>query len=215
MTAAFTIILPHKRNPGNDASLRICMDCLMANTANDFHLLMDAAVDEPLYPRVNRMIAQAQTDIVCYWASDFFAAPEWDIDMLANYTPDTIVTNVLVEPGVIGIHPNNVQRDFGRTPGSFNRAGFEAWCEGPDASDLNLINRGWYAPYMISRDEFVRARGFATGLAADTQGFSPADVQFFEDWEVAGKRITRARWSYTYHLQRYSEVDEQMRPERQ
>lgn len=45
-TPAFTVILPHKRNPGNDAALRICIDMLMANTRADFILMMDAAADE-------------------------------------------------------------------------------------------------------------------------------------------------------------------------
>lgn len=45
MTAAFTVILPHKRNPGNDAALSICMDMLKANTVSaDFEAIRSLIV---------------------------------------------------------------------------------------------------------------------------------------------------------------------------
>lgn len=216
MNAPFTIILPHKRNPGNDAALSICLDCLFANTVNDFHLLMDAAYDQPLYPRVNRMMAQAQTECVVYWSSDMFAAPGWDVPMLELFTPQSFVTNMLVEPGVIGMHPDNIMRNFGRTPGSFDRVGFEAWCVG-EATELNIlpISKGWYAPVMYPREAFLAMGGLQeSGLDGDHNGFTCADVVLFEQWEAAGNRIARARTSYTYHLQRWSELDEQVDPKR-
>lgn len=209
----FTIILPHKRNPGNDRAIRIALDCLVQNTVNDFILIMDAAYDQPLYERVNRMMQQATTECVCYWSSDMFAAPGWDVPMLELFAPDTFVTNVLVEPGVIGIHPNNVQKDFGRKPETFDRAAFEAWCVG-EASELTLINRGWYAPVMYPRTGFLDFGGLETNLEGDHHGYTSADVALFQRWEAAGNRLPRARFSYTYHLQRWAELDEQQHAKR-
>ena len=82
MTAAFTILLPHKRNTGNDEALNLCLDMLFTNTSNEFKLLIDAAYDSPIYPRVNAMARQIDTEYFVYWASDFFAAPMWDVPML-------------------------------------------------------------------------------------------------------------------------------------
>jgi len=205
MTATFTIILPHKRNPRNDDALAICLDCLARNTVNDFALIMDACEDEPIYPRVNAMMDTVYTDCMVYWASDMFAAPGWDVPMLELWSADplnTLVTNIVVEPGVIAMHGQNLHRDFGRLPETFNRAAFEAWAqnEAPE-----MAGEGWFCPYMVdapSTDCLETDR-----LSSD--GFSDADQRFFERWKAAGKRIVRAQRSYVYHLQRWSDPVEQ------
>lgn len=211
MSAAFTIILPHKRNPGNNRALEIALRTLQDNTVNDFYLLMDAAVNSPLYPRVNAMVEQARTDYCVYWASDTFAAPGWDIPMLAAVNEYTFVTGVVVEPGAIGINPENIGKDFGRHPETFRRAEFEAWCESaPVPSGI-----GFPAPYMFPRDGFLFYGGLDdSGLRPDHHGFTGADDALFDRWRETGHQIRRAR-SYFYHLQRYSELDEQEAEKRQ
>lgn len=211
MTPAFTVILPHKRNPGNDAALNVCLQCLVENTASDYHLIMDAATDAPLYPRINRMVEQARTECVVYLCSDMFLSKAWDVPMLALWNTDTIVTNIVVEPGVMGISPKNVGWDFGRRPETFRRHDFESWAAQADAPVPD--GEGWLAPYMISRQAFLDFGGLQTGLAPDHQGFTHADQLFFAAWKDMGRRIIQAR-SYTYHLQRYSEVDEQVKEAR-
>ena len=206
MSAAFTVILPHRRNPGNNLALQVALDCLQDNTTHDFKLLMDAAVDEPLYPRVNAMMYQANTECCVYWASDTFAAPGWDTAMLSRWTPDTIVTGVVCEPGVIGIHHENVGIDFGRTPEQFRRQDFEAWV----ANDPPLPSgTGFPAPYMIGRTAFFELGGLDdNGLNPDHHGFTAADDALFDRWRASGRPVVRAP-AYVYHLQRWSQVDEQ------
>lgn len=210
----FTVILPHRRNPGNDSALSICIDCLMKNTVNDFRLLMDAAFDQPLNPRVNRMVEEADTDCCLYLASDTFLGPRWDVDMLANFDERTFVTDVLVEPGAICPHPQNIHRDFGRRPDSFRRAEFEAWCNG-EARELNILGEGWFAPVMFSRKGWLAFGGLSTASVTDHQGFTSADEELFGRWKAAGNRVVRARLSYAYHLQRYSVIEEQEAAKRQ
>lgn len=203
----FTIILPHKRNLGNDAALRIALSCLVDNTESEYSLIMDTADDSPLYSRVNAMVKQATTDCIVYWSSDIFAAPGWDVPMLEMWDVDpyySIVTNVLVECGAMGAHENNIVKDFGKTPELFRRKEFEDWSNAAPFDD----NEGWFAPYMISRTEFLDLGGLATNLPGDHQDFQPADQLLFEQWKGMGRRIIRAR-SYAYHLQRYSEPVEQ------
>lgn len=208
MTAAFTVILPHKRNPGNDRALAIALDCLMANTVNDFALLMDAAYDAPLYERVNRMVEDAPTEYCVYWSSDLFAAPGWDVPMLATVDERTFVTNVLVEPGAIGVHSQNVTRDFGRKPEQFDRAAFEGWT----ATEPEYpAGEGWYAPYMFPRSGFLAFGGLALNLGEFP--YAMPDIELFEAWKRAGNRVVRVK-SYTYHLQRYSDVEEQIAEKR-
>lgn len=212
MSAAFTIILPHRRNPGNDAALSIALDMLYANTVHEFILISDAAYDKPLYPRVNAMMQQATTDAVVYWASDMFPAPGWDMPMLERFNPLTFVTMVVVEPGAIAMHPDNVHKDFGRKPETFDRAAFQTWVTSGSAPIPN--NFGWYAPVMYPRAGFFEFGGLDdTGMSGDHHGFTSADVALFERWKAAGRHIQRAS-SWCYHLQRYSQEDEQQHAKR-
>jgi len=204
MSAAFTIILPHKRNPGNNAALAICLDCLQTNTANNFILMMDAATNEPLYPRVNRMVEYAPTDCCVYWASDMFAAPNWDIPMLEAYDETTFVNNTVVEPGVIAMYGGNHKADFGRRPDTFDRPAFEAWA----AQGHTAGGDGWFAPYMFSRKAFLDTGGLDITVDPDRE-FGGADMTLFDNWKAAGNRVVRAPNSFVYHLQRWSDLDEQ------
>jgi hypothetical protein len=203
MKPELTIVLPHKRNPGNDAALRICLDMLQANTVSDFILLLDAAENEPLYPRVNRLFDIAPTDLCVYWASDMFPSPGWDVAMLEVYEPDVLVTNTVVEPGAIAMYGGNHQKDFGRTPETFDRDAFEIWCAD---GGHNAGGDPWYAPYLISKAGFWEMGG----LNEDSnQEFSASDVALFRQWKETGHRVVRAQNSWVYHLQRYSDPAEQ------
>jgi hypothetical protein len=214
MTPAFTVLLPHLRNPGNNAALRICVEMLMENTINEFKLFIDTSTDGTLYRLVNEMVEASQTEAVIYWSSDMFPAYGWDVYMMNLHDPDTFVTNVLVEPGVIGVYPENVTRDFGKRPDTFDRVAFEAWCAG-EAKELNLTGEGWFAPVLYPRTGFLDMGGFVErGLSADHHGFTAADMDLFERWKAAGNRVVRARNSYTYHLQRWSQEDEQVAEKR-
>lgn len=205
--AAFTVILPHKRNPGNDAALRIALDMLMDSTVNDFILLMAADSGQPLYPLVNALFEQATTDCCVYWSSDMFPAYGWDVPMLEAWNAHTLITNVLVEPGAIGIHHMNYHKDFGRKAETFQRGAFEAWATSSEAPMLE--GEGWFAPYMISRYQFLAFGGLDdTGMVGDAHGFTGADEALFARWKADGNTIKRVK-SYAYHLQRYSQVDEQ------
>lgn len=205
MSAVFTIILPHKRNPGNDAALRICLDMLAANTAHDFILIMDAAVNSPLYPRVNAMVQQAATECLVYWASDMFPSPGWDVPMLELWNAQTFVNNTVVEPGVISMYGGNHKKDFGRRPETFDRAAFEAWCAG---GGHVAGGEGWMAPYMFPRQGFLDMGSYDLTIEAGLE-FTSADSAMFDRWRAAGNAIVRAPDSWVYHLQRYSDIDEQ------
>lgn len=207
----FTIILPHRRNPPNDRSLEIALSCLVDNTDGDFKLLMDAATDKPLYARVNALVEQSTTECVAYMTSDSFAAPHWDTAMLSKWDTNTFVTGVVVEPGMIGVHHENLKIDFGRRPETFNRAAFETYAGSPSAHIPN--GTGFPAPIAFPRSGWLECGGLETGLAGDHHGFTDADSYLLERWQARGGKLVRSA-AFFYHLQRYSESDEQNRPER-
>lgn len=202
-----TVLIPHKRNAGNDAALSICLQCLMANTVNPFVLTLDMRGDLPIFAKINRMVIECESDCCLLLSSDMFVAPQWDVPMLAAYDDyNTWVTNVLVEPGAIGVYSENITEDFGRRPDQFRRADFEAWCAtAPMPSGI-----GWVQPLMFSRQSWLDMGGIDTrGNAAD----EPRDQMLINQWLNSGHRVERVR-SYTYHLQKYSDESEQTHEKR-
>ncbi len=199
-----TIILPHKRNPGNNEALSLCLDMLQTNTVSDFVLIMAADNSGQIYPAVNAMVRQAQTEVCVYWASDMFAAPGWDLPMLQLFEMDTFINNTVVEPGVISMYGGNHKEDFGRTPETFNRPAFEAWA----VNGHTAGGDGWFAPYMFPRSGFIEMGGLDTTIDADLE-FGSADMALFDKWKETGNRVIRAPGSFVYHLQRWSDVHEQ------
>lgn len=215
MTPPMTIILPHKNNPGNNAALLICIDTLMANTHTEFNLLMSSAYNQRLFPAVDRLIRQCETDCFVFWNSDMFPAPGWDVPMLAQFDYHTIVTNIVTEPGAIGIHTENVGWDFGRKPETFRRSEFETWATSGSAPVPS--GEGWYAPYMMSKQRYLDIGGLDLddGDIHPADGFNlrALDIDMFNKHKAQGGVVRRAV-SYVYHLQRYSAPEEQTKDNR-
>lgn len=205
---AFTVLLPHKRNAGNDAALRICLDCLMANTAHDFLLLMGAATDAPLYERMNSLVENAPTDCCVMLSSDLFVAPDWDTPFLEAYQAGEWANGVVVEPGAMGVHPANVMADFGMTPDAYQRGAFEAYA----AQAPMPQGDGWVVPLCFSRRAWQALGGLDVrmGMQTDADGFPylPADEDLMNRFRAEGGTIRRVR-SFAYHLQRMSSRYEQ------
>lgn len=204
MTAAFTIILPHLRSAANDEALRIALDCIVANTALDYELLIES-VAEPrdIYPVCNRMAQQATADWLVFGNSDVFMAPGWAEPMYEARAENAIVTGVIVECGAIGVSTQNIHRNFGMTPQTYQRAAFEQWVrETPFVPD----GEGWYFPSLHPRRAFLETGGFDT-----TRGSFPKDtldIFYWQRWRDSG-RVVRRVPSFSYHLQNYSNPVEQ------
>jgi len=211
VSSTFTVILPHKRNPGNDAALTICMDMLKANTVSDnFEILISCVRDGLLFPTIDRLFRQAETEYLVFWNSDMFPAPNWDILMLEQAAHDVIVNPVLVEPGAIGLYAENLLMDFGRRPDTFRRDEFEEWSQSENASVPD--GEGFFAPYMIARQRYLDLGGF--DLTGDLTGFVGRDMDLYAAHKANGGRVVRVG-AYVYHLQRYSELTEQQKENRQ
>lgn len=199
----FSVLLPHLRNPGNDRALQVALRMLEENTDSDYILCLDTTKSDPLIPRMNKLVEQSPTEICVFTSSDIFLAPHWDTLMMDAYALDTIVTGVVVEPGVMGVHEMNYGYNFGVTPETFKRDRFERFAE---KEVPTLAGDGWVVPYMFHRDRWL-----ALGGLSDDQGdllVTPADERYFQQWKVAGNKIVRTK-SCAYHLQRWSDIGEQ------
>jgi hypothetical protein len=125
---AFSIIFPHKRTPVNDQCLKIALHAIKKNTTNKYELII---VEDPPggkidpYEAWNVAIPQAKSDHIIFSNTDVILAPGWDLPLVKYFDEKTIITQYLIECGAIGVHLNNIQRDFGKTPAAFRMHEFE------------------------------------------------------------------------------------------
>lgn len=199
-----SILLPHLRNTENDKALRVCLDCLIANTGMNYELLLEGVAERrDIYRVVNDMATRANSDWLIPFNSDVFAAPNWLEPLWAAREVYTIVSPVMVECGAIPVSDRNLERDFGRTPERFRRTEFEAWAAagGGWRDEWQDGQRAWYFPSLINRHAFLSAGGFDTSRGAFPD---PLDTWFWDAWERGGGRFQRVR-SFVYHLQAWSD----------
>lgn len=196
------ILIAHKHTPANDAALAIALDCIVRNTRHDYQLLIDAATPDCPYRVWNRLARSTSADYLLFTNSDVFLAPGWDEPMLEAAARDVIVTGIVVEPGAIGVHVLNHQRNFGMTPEAFDRAAFEAWCA--DAPETPS-GHGWYMPSLHPRETFLALGGFDESRGVFPE---PLDEYYWDTWKYAGHQVNRVQ-SFSYHLQNWSNEAEQ------
>jgi hypothetical protein len=199
-----SVLIPHKHTPANDQALAIALSCLAANTHADFEIMVDAETPADPYVVLNSMAERARGGYLFFSNSDIFVSPGWDSDLLARAAHDTIVNATLVEPGAIGVFVDNMTRDFGMTPEKFRRAEFEEWAAHLDLTDYPG-GTGFVYYALIHRETFLARGGFDTSRGPFPE---PLDSYFWKEWKKDGLRIERA-YSLVYHLQNYSNEEEQ------
>lgn len=207
-----SILLPHLRNESNDAALQICLDCLIANTSMNFELKIESVAERrDIYRVINRMARMVVTPWIIPWNTDVFAAPNWLEPLWAARDLETIASPVLVECGAIPVNDRNLERDFGRTPDTFQRHEFEAWARRPHRwkDDWKEDEQAWFFPSLIPNRKFLALGGFDTkrGHFPDNE----LDMFFWETWRQSGGLFKRVHGSYMYHLQGYHEPERGLR----
>lgn len=205
MTPNISIIIPHLRETTNDKALKIALDCIVDNTDVDYELIIEAVAERrDIYPVLNDMTARAKAEWVVYSNSDVFFAPGWASAFYAARDPLAIVTGIIAECGAIGVNSANYELHYGRTPASFDRAGFEAWVAANGAeiySHKAHQLRGWYFPCLLHRETFLDFGGFDTTRGTWPQ--DPVDEYTWNKWAASGRGFKRVN-SWCYHLQNYS-----------
>jgi len=202
-----SILLPHLRNESNNQALRICIDCIIANTDINYELIIESVEERRgIYEVVNRMARAAKSDWLIPFNSDVFVAPNWIRPLYDARDRYTIVSPVMVECGAIPVNDRNLEKNFGRTPETFRRIDFEAWVAagGGWRSDWKEDEQAWYFPSLIPQWQFFdddNIAGFDTSLGDFPE---PIDMDYWERWAANGGRFKRVR-SFVYHLQVYSD----------
>lgn len=199
-----SILLPHLRNASNDQALRICLDCLVANTDMNYELLLESVEERrDIYGVINNMALRANAQWIIPFNTDVFVAPGWIRPLWDSRDINVIVSPVMVECGAIAVSDRNLEHDFGRTPEAFQRTQFEAWVDAGGAwkPEWGGSERAWYFPSLLSRRQFLASGAFDTTRGAFPD---PLDKYFWDTWEQSGGAFRRVM-SYVYHLQAWSD----------
>lgn len=196
-----SIIIPHKRKATNDLALKLNVEMLLANTANNFELIVDTESPKDPYKIWNEAAKSARADILVFSNTDVLMAPDWDVSFINYMDDNSILTGYLVEAGNVGVASVNIHKDFGKTPSEFRRHDFEEYAIKQSKFTIPAkIERAWYMPCAFYKSWFLWTGGFDTTL-----GFpNPNDILFWDKCRDSfNTKFVRVN-SFAYHFQALS-----------
>lgn len=192
---SLSILIPHYSTPSCDAALNLCIQMFRENTScKNYELIVVHGFSDP-YVFWNEYADHAQSNNLVFFNNDMLPAPGWDEFMLKHVTDNTLVMGYLIEPGVISPAPQNIHRDFGRTPNSFRRREFEEFCRAHEVPEVTQ-EMGWYMPVMLTLPFFAKMGKYPTIPPFP----HPNDIAFWNHCESRGAELRRVR-SFAYHFQ--------------
>jgi hypothetical protein len=198
-----SIIFPHADNPENNACLALKRCMLEENTTCPYQLLYASGTDaKDVYPTWNYLASIARYPLILWDNSDLTYARGWNERVIAHQNDADWLCLRLVECGAIPVASTNIERDFGRTAATFDRAGFEAFAaeEAKKHPSIEHGKFGWYSPSAFRKDWFLATGGFPTEKPFPHDN----DREFRERVTARGCRFAVVN-SWAYHAQRARE----------
>lgn len=195
-----SIVFPHHDCPENNKVLDLKLKMLQENTTCEYEVLylVNKGNKAIVYPSWDFLIRNAKYDLVLWDNSDLVYANRWNENVLKYQNEANWICLELVECGQIGVHPNNIHKDFGITADTFRRDEFEQWVK--DYSKERLGFRRdftWYSPSVWKKSWYISIGGF--DLSKEFP--HPVDMEFREKAEKLGQRFITVN-SFAYHFQR-------------
>jgi hypothetical protein len=169
-------------------------------TSQDYEVIVVRGFNDP-YVFWNLYSDYARSEVLVFFNNDMLPAPGWDELMLKHVDDNSLVMGYLVEPGVISPASQNIHKDFGRKPETFQRKSFEDFCANTQAEEAKS-ELGWYMPVMLTKSFFIRMGRYPT----DQPFPHPNDVAFWDRCVGQGAKLVRVR-SFAYHFQGMSNPD--------
>jgi len=198
-----SIIFPHANNPENNRVFDLNLKMLKENTTCDYEVLSlwnDSRLDL-VYEFWDWGIRHAKYDLILWHNTDIVMAPGWNEKVIKHQDKGDWIGIELVECGQIGVHPNNIHKDFGITADTFRRAEFEAWVKSHKANRPEYRDGFcWYSPSVWRRDWYENMGGFDY----ITPFPYPNDSRFMERVEAMNQRFIVVN-EFAYHFQRAGE----------
>jgi hypothetical protein len=154
-----------------------------------------------VYECYNYGVDKAKGAAVCLTNDDMVFCEDWDEFTLDRVAEKTLVTGVVVEPGVVPVSPMNVAFDVGKTPAEFDAEKFRGVVAATRRAEVEEGKQGWYMPVLFRKVDFRAAGGYPTSPPFP----HPNDVKFFTDWVKNGNAMLHSLDMIVYHFQRLSQ----------
>jgi hypothetical protein len=147
----------------------------------------------------------AETDLIVFFNSDMYGASGWLENLLQSVDGYSIPCSRLVESGKQPSGLHGITKDFGRSPETFNKAGFEQY-----ATEISYdcqLSGGLYMPSVFDRKEFLKYGGYPEGnvykggIGKHGTGFVRSGDDHFFHHVMKHKRHVTVANSVVYHFQ--------------
>jgi GT2 family glycosyltransferase len=142
-------------------------------------------------------IKMAKTPLVTIFHSDMICGKNYLENMLKHYKEKTVVCATRIEPE--GIYPpgkEKILKPFGIEFHEFKKNEFDAFVEQEQKDRKDITTNGIFAPWMISKDDFLAIGGH------DAKSFAPypeEDADLFLRFHLAGYKLIQSRDSLCWH----------------
>ena len=147
-----SIIVPYL---SDSPCISICKKLLKDHTINQYELI-EIVDSRDVYDAFNSGVRSAKGEIVILISDDMFVSKGWDIPYKKYARGKTVCTGYLVEPGAIQVSPKNIEKNFGKTPSTFDSASFFAWADEVKPIIPECVDgKGWYMPLAMEKKYWV------------------------------------------------------------
>lgn len=142
-------------------------------------------------------IKMAKNPLVTIFHSDMICGKNYLENMLKHYKEKTVVCATRIEPE--GIYPpgkEKILKPFGIEFHEFKKNEFDAFVEQEQKDRKDVTTNGIFAPWMISKDDFLAIGGH------DAKSFAPypeEDADLFLRFHLAGYNLIQSRDSLCWH----------------
>jgi hypothetical protein len=148
----FSIVIPYL---SSSKTIEKCKYFLEKYTTNEYELV-EIVDSSDVYDAYNKGVQNASNDRVILMNDDMYVSPGWDEMFIKYHEPNLILTGFVVEPGYVQVANENICKDFGLDPDSFDENGFVAFAK-EFSKDIEIVHggRGWFMPVMFNKNTFV------------------------------------------------------------
>ena len=141
-------------------------------------------------------IKMAKNEVVSIFHADMICGKNYVENLLKHWKSKTVVSATRIEPP---LHPAGLEKiiqDFGKDIIEFKENEFSFFCEEKQKEFNNKTTKGIFAPWLISKENYISIGGCDEYLSP--QQYEDSDI--FQRFILAGYNIIQSRDSFVYHF---------------
>lgn len=108
---------------------------------------------------INEMFEQASNPIVSYLQSDMVVCKDYDVEILNNIAPNTVLCSTRIEPPLHGSSGEKITYDLGTDPNTFD---LESFIRIAEQSKSSKTIEYFFAPFTMYKDVWLNVGGHDT-----------------------------------------------------